>query len=85
MAMSADLGEVFEQYLTDLVDSGRYSSRNEILRESLRLLQERENRMAELDAALAEGIADADAGRTMSVKEAFDAVRAELRVTTKAL
>jgi antitoxin ParD1/3/4 len=83
--MKAELGEALEQYVTDLVDSGRYGSRNEILRESVRLLQERETRMAELDAALAEGVADADAGRTLSVKEAFDAVRSELKVRTKAL
>ncbi len=84
MAMSADLGDVLEQYVTDLVDSGLYNSKNDVLREGVRLLQRREARLAEFDAALAEGIADADAGRTMSVKEAFDEVRAELKVTTKA-
>ena len=83
MAMNADLGAVLEQYVTDLVDSSRYSSKSEVLREGVRLFQAREAQLAEFDAALAEGIADADAGRTLPVKEAFDEVRAELKAIAK--
>ena len=82
MAMSADLGEALERYVTDLVDSGRYGSRNEILRESMRLFQERETRLAELDASIRRGIADADAGRVIPMDEAFD--RVEEKLKTKA-
>ena len=66
MAISANLGQHLESYVDELVKSGRYNSRSEVLREGVRLVEEREKRLAALDAALAQGIADADAGRVMS-------------------
>lgn len=63
MASSVDLGANLEQVVTGLVTSGRYNSRSEILREGVRLVQERESRLAALDAALAQGLADIEAGR----------------------
>lgn len=84
MAEDADLGDVLERYVTDLVESGRYSSRSEILREGMKLFKEREARLAQLDAALARGIADADAGRVTPIDEAFDEIRPELRSKAEA-
>jgi antitoxin ParD1/3/4 len=62
MAISADLGEKLESVVSALVSKGRYNSKSEVLREGVRLVQEREARLAALDAALARGIAAADAG-----------------------
>ncbi|AVF05875.1 MAG: type II toxin-antitoxin system ParD family antitoxin [Devosia indica] len=72
MAISADLGEVLEQVVTDLVENGRYNSKSEVLREGVRLVQEREARLRELDAMLAEGQADIDAGRVRDAEDVFD-------------
>lgn len=80
MAISADLGSQLEEVVQDLVDRGRYNSKSEVLREGVRLVQERERRLAELDAALAKGIADAEAGRVKPLDEAFDRLRQELRL-----
>ena len=63
MAVSADLGDVLESFVTKLVASGRYHSKSEVLREGVRLIQEREARLAALDASIARGLADADIGR----------------------
>lgn len=63
MASSVDLGNRLETVVSQLVKTGRYNSRSEILREGVRLVQEREARLAALDAAVARGVADADAGR----------------------
>jgi antitoxin ParD1/3/4 len=63
MASSVDLGNQLENVVTQLVKTGRYNSRSEILREGVRLVQEREARLTALDAAIARGVADADAGR----------------------
>ncbi len=63
MPSSADLGTRLESYVTSLVKEGRYGSRSEVLREGVRLVEEREKRLSLLDAALARGTADADAGR----------------------
>ena len=59
MAISADLGNQLEEFVADLVASGRYRSQSEVLQEGVRLIQEREARLAALDASIARGIADA--------------------------
>jgi antitoxin ParD1/3/4 len=69
VAISADLGEVLEKVVSDLVENGRYNSKSEVLREGVRLVQEREARLRQLDAMLAAGQADIDAGRTKSLEE----------------
>lgn len=63
MAISAELGPVLEDYVIGLVSEGRYNSKSEVLREGIRLVQERESRLAALDAAIARGVADIEAGR----------------------
>lgn len=63
MASSVDLGNQLEDVVNRLVKTGRYNSRSEILREGVRLIHERETRLAALDASILRGIADADAGR----------------------
>jgi len=45
------------------VESGRYSSNSEVIREAMRGWLDRERHFATLDAAVGRGIADADAGR----------------------
>lgn len=69
MPSSANLGAQLESYVTDLVKKGRYNSRSEVLREGVRLVEEREKRLEALDAAIARGIADADAGRVTPVRD----------------
>jgi antitoxin ParD1/3/4 len=78
MAMSADLGEVLESFVTRLVASGRYRSKSEVLREGVRLIQEREAKLAVLDASIARGLADADAGRVSPSPNVFDRLEAKL-------
>jgi antitoxin ParD1/3/4 len=63
MASSVDLGNQLEGFVSQLVKTGRYNSRSEILREGVRLIHERETRLAALDASIRRGIADADHGR----------------------
>ena len=75
MAISADLGNVLEKYVGQLVEKGRYNSKSEVLREGVRLLQEREQRLAALDVAIEAGMKDIDEGRTIPAEEVF----AELR------
>jgi len=78
MAMSADLGKPLEEFVENLVKSGRYGSKSEVLREGVRLVQEREAKQAALEALLAPGLADVDAGRTRDMEEVFDELLAEL-------
>jgi len=83
MPFRVDLGRQLEAFVARLVKLGRYNSKSEVLREGVRLIQEREARLATLDAALARGIADAYAGRVTPADEVFDRLRARYRAMTK--
>lgn len=61
--ISADLGHQLESFVAKLVETGRYNSKSEVLREGIRLIQEREARLAVLDQALARGVSDDESGR----------------------
>ena len=58
------LGSDAEIAMNVLVESGRFPSREDVLREGLRLVQDREARVARIDAAVLRGIEDAEAGRS---------------------
>ncbi|MDP2779184.1 type II toxin-antitoxin system ParD family antitoxin [Devosia sp.] len=75
MAISAELGEALEQAVSELVATGRYNSKSEVLREGVRLVQEREARFRELAAKIQVGQDDIDAGRVHSADEVFKRVR----------
>lgn len=75
--ISADLGKQLETYIQQLVDTGRYGSKSEVLREGVRLVQDRETRLAALDASILRGIADAEAGRTKPASDVFDRLEAK--------
>lgn len=77
--ISADLGQQLEGYISKLVASGRYNSKSEVLREGVRLVQERETRLAALDASLARGLADAGAGRTSPAEQVFGRLERKYR------
>ncbi len=77
MAISADLGPVLENYVSKLVEEGRYNSKSEVLREGLRLVQEREARLAALNASLDRGLADSEAGRVTDAEEVFTRLEAK--------
>jgi antitoxin ParD1/3/4 len=84
MAMSADLGKTLEKFVTKLVATGRYHSKSEVLREGVRLIQEREARLAALDVSIMRGLADADAGRVKSTSHVFDNLESRLKAKAKA-
>lgn len=56
------------------VDGGAYASNSEVIREAMRGWMERESRLATLDAALARGVADAEAGRVQEVETVREAL-----------
>ena len=52
---SIALGDHFDNFIADLVASGRYRSASEVMRDALRLLEERTQHRDALVAALIEG------------------------------
>ena len=66
MPSSYTLGEHYEKFVRELVESGRYNSASEVLRDGLRLLEDaevlRKVRTEELKKLIQEGLDSGDAG-----------------------
>jgi antitoxin ParD1/3/4 len=77
MTVSVTLGEDFEAFIQAQLDSGRYENAGDVVRDALRLLEERERKLAELDAALAIGLADIEAGRVHDADKVLDELEAK--------
>jgi antitoxin ParD1/3/4 len=58
---SISLGDHFDGFISKQIESGRYGSASEVVRASLRLLEEREQRIRALAHALMEGDSSGDA------------------------
>jgi antitoxin ParD1/3/4 len=82
--MNVSLTPELEKFVQDKVDTGRYTSASEVVREALRLLEKREERLREREQALKafqadldRRIAEADAGGWIDGEEAFARLRAK--------
>jgi antitoxin ParD1/3/4 len=79
MPSSYALGAHFESLMDDLIRSGRYNSKSEILRDGLRVIEERESRLKtdleSLRAALKEGMEGPD----LTAEEVFEPLLAKYR------
>jgi antitoxin ParD1/3/4 len=53
-----------------------------VLREGVRLIQEREARLAALDASIARGLSDADAGCVKTSSDVFDRLESKFAAKT---
>lgn len=70
--MNISLGERFERLVAQFLDSGRYASQSEVVREGLRLLEEREIRLAALRQEI-------EAGQASGEPVVFDAEKIKRR------
>jgi antitoxin ParD1/3/4 len=80
MATSYSIGIHFEGLIESLIKSGRYSTASEIMREGLRLVEEREERRKlKLEALRAEIQKGFDSGPAEQVGDMFVRIKAEGR------
>lgn len=59
---SISLGDHFAEFIKEQIESGRYGSASEVIRASLRLLEEHEQKIGALRQALIDGENSGDAG-----------------------
>jgi antitoxin ParD1/3/4 len=59
---SISLGDHFAEFINQQIESGRYGSASEVVRASLRLLEEHEQKIGALRQALIDGENSGDAG-----------------------
>jgi len=87
MATSYTIGKHYEEFIRSLVSSGRYATASEVMREGLRLIEEREERrkakLEALRAALQEGL-DSGAAEELEPAELVARVKARGRKRLKA-
>ncbi len=76
MPSSYTLGKHFEMFVQAQLASGRSNNASEVLRDALRLMEEREREFAALDAAIGRGIADVEAGRVHDADAVLDELEA---------
>jgi antitoxin ParD1/3/4 len=72
--MNVSLTPELEKYIRTKVDSGRYLSASEVVREALRLLEQKEKRLEELRVEIQNGL---DSGRSEPLN--MEAIKAKAR------
>ena len=78
MPTSVALGNHFETFVRNQLESGRYNNASEVVRAGLRLLEENEQRrQLELDALRAEIAAGLTSGPRKPAAEVFDRLEAK--------
>jgi antitoxin ParD1/3/4 len=79
MPSSYVIGSHFEGFIQDQIKQGRYASASEVVRDGLRLLEDREKlRAAKLEALRADIRHGADSGPGVPAESAFAAARARI-------
>ena len=81
--MNVSLTPELEQFVQNKVESGLYYSASEVIREGLRMLQEKEMlkqiQIEELRKEIQKGIEQADRGELVDGEEVFENIRAKSR------
>ena len=73
----ADPDEQFEARIDRLVAAGRFGTRDEVLREGVRLLEVEAARWARFEAEIQKGVDDIEAGRVYPAEEVFAELKAK--------
>lgn len=76
--MNVSIGERWQGFVDNVVKTGRYGSASEVVREGLRLVEEREAKLQALRDTLNASIAAGGAGTTADLVALLDATEAEL-------
>jgi len=77
--MNVSIGDRWETFIDAIVKQGRYSSASEVVREGLRLVEEREAKLTALRETLAASIARGGENSLADLDAALDNKLAELK------
>lgn len=77
--MNVSIGSRWEGFVDDIVKAGRYSSASEVVREGLRLVEERESKLRALRDTINEAIARGGSNTDEDVARHIKAVAAKRR------
>jgi len=77
--MNVSIGERWEKFVEQAVRDGRYGSASEVVREGLRLVEEREAKLADLRYIIQKSIAEGGEVTEEELDASLDAKMAELK------
>ena len=83
MSTNVSLTPALEQFTRECVENGRYNNVSEVVRDALRLLQEREHRIRDFRKSLDDAVAEADRLGTITAEEATSRIRRKLNLPKK--
>ncbi|HWV23111.1 MAG TPA: type II toxin-antitoxin system ParD family antitoxin [Thermomicrobiales bacterium] len=70
-SISISLGDHFTEFIEEQIESGRYNTASEVVQAGLRLLEEKEQKLARLRADIAKGVDDFEQGRVYEDSDDF--------------
>src|SRR3990170_3661863 len=76
--MNVSLGDRWETFVSNIVKRGRYGSASEVVREGLRLVEEREEKLKALRAMLDKSLADDGEATEQDIDAALEAKAEQL-------
>ena len=82
--MNVSVGSRWEDFIESIVKEGRYGSASEVVREGLRLVEEREAALHELKASIADALADPRRYSSEEVRDRLRQRREQLKQTPSA-
>jgi len=77
--MNVSIGHRWQGFVDSLVSEGRYGSASEVVREGLRLVEEREAKLQALRASINAAIEEGGESTDEEIDAALDAVEAKMR------
>lgn len=85
--MNVSLTPELEEFIQERLESGRYQSASEVVREALRLLEDRDEirrlRLEEMRKKIASGLESLNRGESLSGEEVFDELLSGLGEDTR--
>ena len=77
--MNVSIGKRWEEFVEKTVEDGRYSSASEVVREGLRLVEEREAKLSALRKEISDAIEEGGHFTSEEVDAELDAITEELK------
>ena len=78
MSNTYDVGRHFEGFIEAQLKSGRYDDASDVVRDALKLMEERETRLGAFDESVLRGLDDVAAGRLHDAEDVFRELKDEL-------
>lgn len=76
--MNVSIGDRWEAFVSNIVKDGRYGSASEVVREGLRLVEEREQKLRALTSLLNKSITDGGEASDVAIDAALEAKATQL-------